>query len=138
MQANDLSYEIEKYEHNNRRMVPKLVKVTFQKIEGWRVIFDDPIALFHISTKTLAGQEWRIQRSYKDFEVLRQYLLEQHPDCIVPTLPPIQPSRDSDEYEYWGKLGNLIVQFLEHCFLAPSLKYNKLLCNFIVKDQPLS
>ena len=55
MQANDLSYEIDKYQHNNRRMVPKLVKVTFQQIQGWRVMFDSPIAFFHISTKTLAG-----------------------------------------------------------------------------------
>ena len=60
--------------------------------------------------------------------------MEQHPDCIVPTLPPMQEKRDVDEYEYWGKLGTLIAQFLEHCFLSPSLKFNKLLCPFVTKD----
>jgi hypothetical protein len=46
----------------------------------------------------------------------------------------MQEKRDVDEYEYWGKLGTLIAQFLEHCFLSPSLKFNKLLCPFVTKD----
>jgi len=76
VQQNDLSYEIDKFEHNNRRMVPKLVKVTFLTVEGWRVIFSDPIPVFHILTKTFTNTEWKIQRTYKDFEILRQHLLE--------------------------------------------------------------
>ena len=94
-------------------MVPKLTKITFQEVTGWRVILGETIPIFHILTKTITGTEWRIQRTYKDFEILRQYLLEQHPDCIVPTLPPMPKSADTDDHDVWGKLGNLMAQFLE-------------------------
>jgi hypothetical protein len=50
----------------------------------------------------------------------------------VPTLPQY-PKRDYDDYAFWGKIGGLMVQFLEQCFLAPSLKFNKLLSVFVIK-----
>lgn len=119
-------------------MIPKLAKVTFLAAKGWKAMFSDMEPVFHISTKTISGTEWLIKRSYKDFEILRQYLLEQHPDCIVPTLP-VYPKREQDDYAFWGKIGGLMVQFLEQCFLAPSLKFNKLLCLFMIKgDKEMS
>lgn len=57
----------------------------------------------------------------------------------MPSIPAIpKDAKDIDDHEAWGKLGNLLVQFIEQCFLAPSLKFNKFLCSFIVKDQPIS
>jgi hypothetical protein len=52
---NALSYEIEKYEHLNRRMVPKLVSVKIEQSKGWRGLFGDLIPKFVIVTKTLTG-----------------------------------------------------------------------------------
>jgi hypothetical protein len=58
-------------------MVPKHVgDVTFRQAEGWRKFVSEPEPLFKISTQTFSGTEWLIERSYSDFELLRQYLLE--------------------------------------------------------------
>jgi hypothetical protein len=95
-------------------MVSKLTNVTFIKKEGWRALITEPIPVFHILTKTFTNTEWNIQRTYKDFEALRQHLLEWHPDCIVPALPPLpKVTKDADDLEAWNKLGSLIVQFME-------------------------
>lgn len=77
-------------------------------------MFSEATPIFHITTKTFTNTEWKIQRTYKDFEVLRQYLLEWHPDCIVPALPPLpKDTKDKDDKEAWSKLGSLIVQFMD-------------------------
>ena len=55
----------------NRRMIPLLVDVTFINQSIWRSMFSDVEPLFHITTKTLSETVWKIERTYKDFEVLR-------------------------------------------------------------------
>lgn len=73
----DLSFEIEKYEQQHKRMVPKVTKICQVPRTGLAKIFLKPIPTFTIQTNTLNDEEsWVINRSYKDFEVLRQYMLE--------------------------------------------------------------
>lgn len=137
-QPNDLQYEIDRFEYVKKRMVPKFIDITFRQADGWRKYVSDPEPIFKIEAQRLTGPAWVVSRSYKDFEELRQYMLEQHPDCIVPFLPPMPKEKDPDLKHKWQKLGNHLAQFLEKCFLAPSLKYDKLLCFFITKTQSIA
>lgn len=52
----------------------------------------------------------------------------------MPYLPSLPKEKDPDLLPKWQKLGYLLAQFLAKCFLAPSLKYNKLLCLFVTKQ----
>ena len=123
-----MSHEIEKYEHQNRRMVPKLTEITFVPQKGLSSVFKSPVPIFHILTTTINSEKsWEIERTYKDFKVLRQYILEQHPDTIVPMLPDLPEREDLDNLRILGKCGDLIIQFLEQCFCSPSIKFNKML-----------
>lgn len=79
-----------------------------------------------------------MQRSFKDFTLLRQHLLEQHPDCIVPALPEFQKDKDYEEEEVLRKFGHFIIRFLESVFSASSLRYSKFLNRFMTDVLPLS
>lgn len=70
--------------------------------------------------------------------MLRQYMLEQHPDSIVPMLPALPKTNDIDDEKNLMKCGELLVQFLEQCFLSPSLKYDKMMSHFVTKSDATS
>lgn len=138
----DLSIEIEKFEHQNKRIRPILVQATFA-YTGFKGLFrnlaSDPNPVFTIETpKFTEGQSWVVQRSFKDFCLLRQHLLEQHPDCIVPALPSFQKDKDYEDEDVLRKFGQFIIRFLESVFQAISLRFSKFLHRFVTDVLPVA
>ena len=56
----------------------------------------------------------------------------------MPSLPKLPKNKDNDDYRFLDKLGIQLIQFLGNCFLAPSLKCDKFLCEFVIENLPLS
>lgn len=138
----DLSIEIEKFEHQNKRIRPKLVKVTFA-YTGFKGLFKSslqaPNPNFTIETpKFKEGESWVVERTFKDFLALRKHLLEQHPDVVVPALPEFQKDKDYEEEEDLEKFGNFVVRFLETVFQSPSLRCSKFLHRFVTDVLPIA
>lgn len=125
----ELSNAIDQCQVRNQKLRPKLVGVIPGRT-GFIKFFGDSNPTFQIETETNQGL-WKIQRSYSDFTFLRQFLLQQHPDTIVPALPLISKNKSYDNLKYLDKIGNQIISFLCHCFSAPSLKQDSLLCRFV-------
>ena len=55
----------------------------------------------------------------------------------MPALPKLPKNKDNDDYIFLDKLGNHLIVFLVNCFLAPSLKCDKFLCEFVIDELPL-
>ena len=53
----------------------------------------------------MQGTEWKVKRSLRDFQELRTYLLEHHPECIVPGMPVLRKNKDISDVKYVTKLG---------------------------------
>lgn len=123
-------------------MRPKVVQATFA-YTGFKGLFktlaSDPNPVFTLETpKFTEGQSWVVQRTFKDFTLLRQHLLEQHPDCIVPALPEFQKDKDYEDEDVLRKFGHFIIRFLESVFQASSLRYSKFLNRFVTDALPVS
>jgi hypothetical protein len=56
----------------------------------------------------------------------------------VPALPLLNTSKDESDQKYLDKLGGLMIQFLDKCFMAPSLKRDILLNKFMTDELPIA
>ena len=65
--------------------------------------------------------KWEVDRSFIQLMYLRQALLLQHPDTIVPALPNLDPKKFLNEYDQ-ERTAKMVVKFLEACCMSPSLR----------------
>ena len=91
---------------------------------------------FAVETPTMQGV-WKVKRTLKDFYELRTFLLEHHPECIVPGMPGLRKNKDISDVKYASKLGRQSVQFLEACIQTPTLRTDKVLDKFVTDELPL-
>jgi hypothetical protein len=100
--------------------------------------FADANPMMELETKRMQGNPWIVKRYLKDFEALRYYLLERHPDCIVPALPKLKKNKDVSDLKYSQSLGKLCCEFLQQCMNTPSLRSDKFLSRFVTDELPVA